>query len=179
MLGVEYSLLHTESLQNLFDINDYFVRALSLFISSLSPCSLFFFFATHSSRLLVLPPPYHPPSRTSAMSALPVLPVAADSSLGTGGAAEREALTARVTALKAHVRRQDQAIAALLASQPPADEPPAENLIATIKKQLAQLHEVLHAKERAIQELRLKVDASLPLHACNRLVLATHGSVHS
>jgi hypothetical protein len=76
---------------------------------------------------------------------------------------EKERLTARIVTLKASVMRHDESIATLTSSPAmsergtPSHARDARDLPAVLKAQLAELHEVLTDKERAIQELRLKV----------------------
>lgn len=82
---------------------------------------------------------------------------------GTGVALEKERLTTRIAALKASVMRHDESIAALTSSAAtsesgmPSHARATVDLLALLKVQLAELHEVLLDKERSIQELRLKV----------------------
>jgi predicted RNase H-like nuclease (RuvC/YqgF family) len=82
---------------------------------------------------------------------------------GSSDAGERERLTSRIAALKASVTRHDESIAALTSSASTSEDGLSSHARATgdlptvLKVQLAELHKVLLNKERAIQELRLKV----------------------
>ena len=84
-----------------------------------------------------------------------------DLTQGSEGAEER--LLTRIAALKSTVMRHDEAITALTPSAStnlvaPSHAPSeAKTLTALLKTQLAELHEVLQDKDRAIQALRLKV----------------------